>query len=200
MKKMRVCATLGALLGFLSTQVMQVQAFLSSKTNYFGPTSLQNEVHPMLSIMGPATLNNVTVTGPMSLKGPADLTNGHFQALSIYGRLKGVNLTCQTLEVFGPTTLSTVTVNGTTTVMGPLVIDTGSFQEVTVAADKVTIKDARLKSLVIKQNHPDHPRPQMVTLEGKTVIEGDVILEGGKKVSLIKDDEVKIQGQIILPE
>lgn len=171
-------------------------AEMSSKTNYFGPTSLQNETHPMLTIMGPATLNNVTVTKKTTLHGPATLRNSRFQSLEVLGVLNGTNISSKTLTVKGSTSLSGVTVEGDTSIMGPFVANGGSFQDITVAADEITLKDVQVQNLYIKQNHPDHPKPQALNLEGESIIAGDIVFEGKKGIVKIKNEDVSISGNI----
>lgn len=169
---------------------------MSSKTNYFGPTSLQNETHPRLSIMGPATLDNVTVTEGTTVHGPATLRNSRFHSLEVLGLLNGTNISSQSLTVKGPTSLSNVTVKGDTSIMGPFVADEGSFQDITVAADEITFKDVQVQNLYIQQNHPDHPKPQTLNLEGNSIISGDITFEGKKGVVKIKNENVSISGKI----
>lgn len=163
-----------------SQLLCSVQATPSSKTAYFGPTSLSNEVHPQLTISGRATLLNVTVTGSAILNGPAYLTNSRFQALQVNGSLSGLTLFCQTLEVNGPTQLTNPTINKAMQIRGPLTVNGGTLPHVEVAADTVTLKDVHLTSITFLPNHPDHPQPQTLILEGETLLTGDVIFESGQ--------------------
>tara|TARA_A100000171_G_C2128821_1_gene145283 strand:- start:748 stop:1371 length:624 start_codon:yes stop_codon:yes gene_type:complete len=178
------------LIGFSAETLGQFQ------TSYYGPTTLENQTHPMLTIFGPATLRNVTVTGKTSLKGSATLIGGHYGVINIHGPFRGVGVTCQTLEAYGPVSLNSSDIQGQFIVNGPLTVDGGTFQDISVAADEVTLKDAQLQSLTVRQNHPDHPRPQAVSLEGTTSITGDIIFEGKNGVVRVKNDTVTFKGNL----
>lgn len=171
----------------------------TGKTTYYGITSLRNETHSLLTVFGPATLTNVTVTGDTSLKGSSTLTNSRFQDLQVHGPLRGLNLTCQTLEAFGPVTLSAATVRGKASIKGTLTVNGGTFQEVFVTADEITLKDASLKSLRVLKNHLDDSDPSrraFVHLEGTTRIDGGIIFEGNQGVVLVKSREVVLSGPL----
>lgn len=176
--------------------VSPVLAALSSKTNYFGLTHLKNETHARLTIMGAATLENITVTGPTSLHGPATVTNSRFQSLQVLGLLNGVNITCEDLVIVGSASLSNASISGSTTITGALTVDGGSFQDLTVIADQITLKDAKIQNLLIKQGDAAHPRPQTLILQGETTIEGDLHFEGNKGLVYIEGEGVSVLGDL----
>lgn len=203
-------------------QEAQAQSFMGvtalekqnlQEASFMGPTELKEITAKSLSVMGPLHFNNLKVEKNTEIFGPvANSDHGVFDSLFITGPFMAKNIACSKLEVTGPVDVTDLQVSGDATIIGPLKAgkstfqnltltgplkaEKSTFQDLTITADKIVLEDVKTKDILVKKNQEERQeKKQVLHLNGKTIVEGNIIFESGKGI-VEQGSEVKIQGEI----
>jgi hypothetical protein len=158
---------------------------------YYGPTYLENKKLDCIKILGPATLEGVTVSGTISILGPAKLRDSNLQNLQISGPLNARKVNLKTLTANGPSRLERVVVDGKITINGTLYAEESNFKDMlSIATDKMTLDHSMAVNIEVRKNSSWLEKPQRVHLTNNTTVKGDIIFEAGNGIVVISKGAV----------
>lgn len=178
---------------------------------YYGPTKISNSSEEEVTIIGPADLdqlksNTLKVTGPLKFNkivisnetevtGPTAGEKGKFNNLKITGPVKGTQIEAQTMNITGPAYFNNIEVKGNAKITGTLFVNKGKFKNIDVVSDKVKLKDTTADSIHFDKNMHDSKKEQMLMIQGKSIINGDIVFDSGKG-KVVVDKTVQIKGKV----
>ncbi len=100
---------------------------------HYGPTTINNEKLPSLTIYGPATITNTTVENQTIVKGPVEALHSNFDKIEISGIAKFEDVKAKELVIHGPIFASQSTLDN-----------------ISVTADKFGFSNSKVTKLVVK--------------------------------------------------
>ncbi len=187
--------------GILAAGVAQAQDYFGptnlnntniGESKITGPANLRNVKADSLSVMGPTQFTHLTVTGATELTGPVNSSEqGTFGQLKVTGPLDVKQITANTLSVTGPVKIKESTITGDTEVVGPLSAEKSKFGDITVTADTVTLTDADVHNIIVKN---DHGQKQTLYLK-KASVSGNITFESGRGL-VVKSKDSDIKGDV----
>lgn len=174
---------------------------------FSGPTHLTLKIFDTLTIQGPAQLkmvkakslavtgllefNHLNISGDATLTGAVKGSKGKFNTLTVTGSLDVDHVICKELIVTGNVKATFLDVAKQSTVNGDLEVKESKLGALSVAGDKILLDGVLLDSLTVRKGISDQ---QTVTLQGATIVNGDILFESGKGILNVQGSEVKING------
>lgn len=173
-----------------------------------GPANLSLKFYDALSINGPANLKMVkaqsleikgtlqfhrlSVAGKADIKGSITGDYGQFGLLNVLGSLEVDHVICDDLIVKGAINAQYLDVKNQANIEGLLNVQHGKFKNITVKADKITLDEVIVDTIIVSKNQSN----QVLVLKGKTVINGDIIFESGTGLVQAEGSDVLIKGSV----
>lgn len=137
---------------------------------HYGPTTINNEKIPSLTIYGPATITNTTVEGKTIVKGPVEALHSNFDKVEIHGIAKFDDVKAKELVI-----------------SGPIFASQSTLEDVSVTADKFGFSNSKVTKLVVKGD-----KQSRVYLEkGATV--NSLVFESKKGVVVLGDSSSRVE-------
>lgn len=170
-----------------------------------GPTNLSLKVFDELTINGPANLSlikaktlnvngtlrfeSLDVSGIATINGPVSGSKGKFHTLTISGAVDVDHALCDDLIARGAIKASYLIVKNHTEIEGLLDASHSEFNTLDIKADSITLDEVSINNINILKG-------RTLILKGLTVVNGDIVFDGGKGIVKIHNPEVKINGSI----
>lgn len=149
---------------------------------HYGPTRINNEKIKGLTIYGPASVSNTSVTNETTIKGPIEASYSSFENMHIDGIAK----------------LDHVKVSGELNMNGPVYAFDSDINEISIATSELRLSNTRVTKLVVRKN--DNPQRQRVYLERQSKVD-TLIFEAKDGIVVLIDSTAsvgKLEGGEIL--
>ncbi len=143
-------------------------------------------------INGSVVLNNVKFES-LRINGSLDFKDLVIEKkISINGSANGNNLKCQEFTINGSLNANYIDISGKTKISGDLTVSDGNFGDIEISSDEINLTSSKVKNIFVKKIRS---RTQILELNKKTIIFGDVIFESGNG-EIILNDGSEIHGSI----
>lgn len=164
-----------------------------------GLTKLTDVKADSLNVTGAFEFSNLEVLNSATITGPTSKSkNGKFGSLTVTGPFEANDVIAKDINITGSLNAQNLKVENETTVIGGLSVDKGSLNNITITSDKITLKDTEVKgNITVKKASGlfGKTRDQVLQLEGKTTVKGNITFESGEgKVEQASDS--KVEGQV----
>ena len=175
-----------------------------------GNARLEKLSYDSLTIAGALDFNNLTIEKTLTVEGSANGNSLKCNKFIVNSSFTGKNIQAQNGEVNGTLVCDTVTidedltvngslsgkkikVSGKTKVDGNLDASKSSFSDIEVATTyRITLTSSKAKNIFVKKSKYESQR---IYLEGRTIIEGNIIFESGNGKVLVSR-KAKIMGEV----
>jgi hypothetical protein len=119
---------------------------------HYGPTNISNESLEDLTIYGPGTINDSTISKVAMIKGPVKAKNSSFNKLTLDGIANFENVTVNDLDM-----------------AGPLFAQNSTVKNASVASVRIGLSNSKIAKLVVRRNERDDRPPEVYLEKGAKI-------------------------------
>lgn len=177
------------LLGFNIAACAKESVTINGSSNLIKAEYDSLEVNGVLAFQDLSIKNSIIVNGSLAGK------NLKCRSMESNGSVDIDGLQTQTVEINGSFSAKNVAISGTAIFNGAVKIANGTIQEVEISSKAANMTNVVVNGNINIRSGNNNTLPQILRLQGKTVVKGDVIFEEDGKIYL--SDSAKIEGQVV---